>query len=70
MSKKTDNLQRLIQDLASRYGKDDTDVQKLSTELIALKAMQQARRECRRTALPTINTSRRMRLRTDGALLH
>jgi hypothetical protein len=38
MSRKTDNLNRIIQDLEARYGKDDSDVRQLYVALSALKA--------------------------------
>ena len=38
MSKKLDNLHRLVCDLELRYGKDDVDVQKLQAELNELTA--------------------------------
>jgi hypothetical protein len=44
MSRKTDNLIRIIQDLESRYGKGDPDVQQLHTELRTLKASEETRR--------------------------
>jgi hypothetical protein len=45
MSRKTDNLMRIIQDLESRYGKGDPHVQQLQIKLSALEALEEA---CRR----------------------
>jgi hypothetical protein len=45
MSRKTDNLNRIIQDLEARYGKDDSDVQQLYVELKAVNAEEDARRK-------------------------
>lgn len=52
MSKKIDNLYRLIQDLESRYGKDDVDVQQLYAELGVLKSLREADHKKRRTFSP------------------
>jgi hypothetical protein len=44
MSKKTDNLKRIIQDLEARYGKDDPDIMHLNVALSTLKSNEVAPR--------------------------
>jgi hypothetical protein len=38
MGKKTDKLQRVVEKLASRYGEQDEDVQRLQSALVVLQA--------------------------------
>jgi hypothetical protein len=49
MSKRIITLRQILQDLESRYGKSDPDVQKLQDELIALVAIKEKYRQKRGT---------------------
>lgn len=52
MSKKIDNLRRVVQDLENRYGKEDADVQRLQSELNSLEQVKERRFVDRRAATP------------------
>ena len=52
MGKKVDNLRRVVQDLETRYGKEDLDVQRLQSELTALEQVKERRIVERRAATP------------------
>ena len=52
MGKKVDNLRRVVQDLETRYGKEDLDVQRLQSELNALEQVKERRIGERRAAPP------------------
>jgi predicted nucleotidyltransferase len=52
MSKKVIKLQQIVQDLESRYGASDPDVQNLKVELSNLEVIKQTYREKRRATLP------------------
>jgi hypothetical protein len=52
MSKRIICLQQIVQDLESRYGESDTDVQKLQVELNALVALKEKYQQMRRATQP------------------
>jgi hypothetical protein len=49
MSRRINSLQQIVQDLESRYGKSDADVQKLQLELEGLLAAKEKDRQNRNT---------------------
>jgi hypothetical protein len=52
MSKRIISLMQIVQDLESRYGKSDPDVQKLQIDLDALLALRESYKQKRKATLP------------------
>jgi hypothetical protein len=69
MSKKIDNLHRIIQDLESRYGKDDADVRNLHVELMALKEIEEADRQKRTARTPFSRTYQPQSQRSESSAI-